>query len=516
MSRPAWFVGPWDLDRRLACVPDDPGDGTVVFVESRAKGRALPYHRKKLVLVLSAMHHLARELEDDGYDVRVVNAASTVDGLRQHVAAHGSTAVHALRPREWGLERALAEADLGVPLHLHDDGGEGGHFLLTREEAAAWCRDQTTKHLRMDGFYRWIRGRFGWLMDGDAPVGGRWSFDADNRKPAKGAEPPAVPDHTPDALTREIMARVATWPDHWGEVDGFCWPVTRQGALDELEHFLDHRVASFGDHQDAMLDDAPWMWHARLSTSMNLGLLHPADVVDRLLARFEAGEVPINAAEGLLRQIVGWREFMRAVYWHRMPGLRDANLLGADRPLPAFYWDPSRTAMRCVQQAVQPVLDHGYAHHIQRLMVLGNLAMLIGVDPKAISHWFWAGFVDAYEWVELPNVVGMAVYADDTFTTKPYAASGNYVHKMSDHCRGCRYDVKQRHGPDACPLNPLFWHFMERHRDRFRKNPRIGRLYGNWDRMDDARRQAILSTAEDFLSDLEPSDHGWSFDDDAC
>lgn len=518
MSRPVCFVGPWDLDRRLAAFPRDPADATILFVESVAKGSALPYHRQKLVLVLSALHHLAAALRADGFDVEVRRAPTYVDGIRAHVAERGSTEVIAMTPREWGLDRALREADLGAPLRLLADGGPGGHFLVSREDALAWAQDHGLP-LRQDAFYRWIRTRFGWMLDDRGkPVGGRWSFDADNRKPARGHAPPPAMSHAPDDLTRGIIDRVACWPDHWGSVDGFQWPVTREGALAELDHFIEHRLPTFGDFQDAMLDGEPWMWHARLSTSLNLGLLHPREVADRVVAAWEAGHAPIHCAEGMLRQVVGWREFMRLVYWLRMPGLREANGLDADRPLPAMFWHPERATMRCVQQAVQTVHDHGYAHHIQRLMVLGNLALLLGVRPLDISHWFWAGFVDAYEWVELPNVHGMAVFADDAFTTKPYAASGAYIHRMGDHCRHCRFDVKQGHGDDACPFNPLFWDFMARHRDRLARNVRLRRLYATWDRFDPARQDAIRATAAAWRDRLGPSEVAtrWSFDDDAC
>ncbi len=514
-ARPAFFVGPWDLNRRLACVPDHPDEGTVVLVESVAKGAALPWHRKKLVLVLSALHHFAEGLRADGFDVEVVRAASYVDGVRDHVARRGSSEVIALEPREWGLDKALRAADLGAPLRLLPEGGPGGHFLLTREEAVGWARAQRGA-LRMDAFYRWMRQRTGLLLEDGRPVGGKWSYDVENRKPAKGVMPPQVPRHPPDATTAAIMARVAGWKGRWGAVDGFDWPVTRAAAIAELQHFVAARLRAFGDFQDALVDGEPWMWHARLSSSLNLGLLHPMEVVDAAVAAFDAGEAPLNAVEGFVRQVIGWREFIRAVYWHRMPTLRDANLLGADRPLPDFYWDPDRTRMRCVQEAARNVQEHGYAHHIQRLMVLGNLAMLLGVRPIEVSHWFWAGFVDAYEWVELPNVHGMALYADDTFTTKPYAASGNYLHKMGDHCASCAYDVKAKAGPTACPFNPLFWHFMVRHRPRLDANPRLGRLYATWGRYTPAQQADILATAERFLADLNPADHGWSFDDDAC
>lgn len=513
MSR-TYFVAPWDLHRELRCVPDSPADGSVLLVESVAKSRAMPYHRQKLVLVLSAMHHFARALEEDGYDVSVVNAPTYADGIRAHVERTGAAEIHAMRPREQGLERALEGADLGAPITLHDDGGEGGHFLLTRDEVLGWMRGR--KQIRMHQFYAWMRKRTGYLMEDGKPLGGKYSFDSDNRQSATGVQPPELPTHPPDALTREVMERVSGWDGHWGEVEGFDWPVTREGALRELDDFFASRAEGFGPYQDAMLAGEPFLWHARISAAMNLSLISPREVCERVADEHASGHMPLASAEGLLRQILGWREFMRGIYLHRMPELRDANLLGADRPLPDFYWEPSRTEMRCVRQSAQQVRETGYAHHIQRLMVLGNFALLAGVEPLEISRWFWAGFVDAYEWVELPNVHGMAVFADPSFTTKPYAASASYVNKMSDYCSGCAYDHRRRTGEGACPFNSLFWRFLARHRERFEANPRMRMLYRTWDRWDDDERDAITEAADSFLGTLTPLDHGWSFDDDAA
>ena len=518
MSRPAFFVGPSDLDRRLSCVPQHPDEGTVLLVESVAKGRALPWHRKKLVLVLSAMRHFAAELRADGFDVEIRRAPTCAEGIRRHVAARGSSHVIALLPRDHGLERSLRGADVGVPLVLRDDGGPGGHFLLPRSDFAAWAAGRET--LRMDTFYRWMRRRLGVLMAGGGPEGGRWSFDADNREPARGARPPALPTFAPDPTTRAVMAEVDSGSAGWGETAGFGWPVTRAGALHALERFIDERLPRFGDLQDAMVEGEPFLWHACLSPALNLGLLHPRDLLDAALDAHARGAAPLNAVEGFVRQVIGWREFIRGVYHHRMPGLRTANRFGADAPLPDLYWDPERTDMACVRDAVHNVREHGYAHHIQRLMVLGNLGLLLGVRPRALSHWFWAGFVDAQEWVELPNVVGMALAADPTFTTKPYAASGAYIHRMSDHCRGCRYDVKARVGADACPFNALFWDFMARHRADLGRNPRMAMLLRTWDRWPPDEQAAIRARAAAVQASLAPATAdpvfgAWTFDDDA-
>jgi deoxyribodipyrimidine photolyase-related protein len=518
MTRPAFFVGPCDLDRRLACVPRHPDEGTIVLVESIAKGGALPWHRKKLVLVLSAMRHFAEGLRADGFDVEIRRAPTYAEGIRRHVAERGSSHVIAMVPRDHGLERSLRDADVGAPLVLRDDGGPGGHFLLTRADFAGWAAGRET--LRMDTFYRWMRRRLGVLLEGGKPVGGKWSFDADNRKPAKGARPPALPTFPPDAITLQVMTEVDGWAKGWGATAGFGWPVTRGQALHALERFIAERLPSFGDFQDALVEGEPFLWHACLAPALNLGLLHPRDLLDAAVRALAQGHAPLNAVEGFVRQVIGWREFIRGVYHHRMPGLRTANRFGADRPLPDLYWDPERTDMACVADAVRNVRDHGYAHHIQRLMVLGNLGLLLGVRPDDLSHWFWAGFVDAHEWVELPNVVGMALAADPTFTTKPYAASGAYIHKMSDHCRGCPYNVKKRVGEDACPFNALFWDFMARHRDDLGRNPRLGMLLRTWDRWSEAERDAIRDRAAAVAHAMQPAAAdpvfgAWTFDDDA-
>lgn len=518
MSRPAFFVGPCDLDRRLSCVPRDPGDGTIVLVESIAKGSALPWHRKKLVLVLSAIRHFAAELRSDGFTVDIQRAPSYAEGIRRHVTAHGSSKVIALIPRDHGLARSLQSAVLGAPLDLRDDGGDGGHFLLRRDEFEDWADGRGT--LRMDTFYRWMRRKLDVLLDDTRPVGGKWSFDKDNRKPAKGACPPALPTFAPDAITLEVMAEVDGWSTGWGETAGFGWPVTRSQAREALERFIEERLPSFGDFQDALVEGETFLWHACLSPALNLGLLHPSELLDAALGAYARGAAPINAVEGFVRQVIGWREFIRGVYHLRMPGLREANRFGADTPLPDLYWDPERTEMACVSDAVRSVREHGYAHHIQRLMVLGNLGLLLGIRPRELSHWFWAGFVDAHEWVELPNVIGMALAADATFTTKPYAASGAYINKMSNHCRGCRYNVRARVGDDACPFNALFWDFMARHRDDLGRNPRLGMLLRTWDRWSPEEQEAIRARAGAVQAALHPARDdprfgAWTFDDDA-
>jgi deoxyribodipyrimidine photolyase-related protein len=511
------FVGPWDLNASLACVPSEPGAHPVVLVESLARGAALPWHRQKLVLVLSAMRHFAAELRAAGHEVLEVRADDYLAGIAEAARCTGATRARALRPRDHGIDqrftRSARDGGPGVPLELLDDGGPGGHFLLTRAEFAAWAAGRRT--LRLEHFYAMMRRRSGLLMTGDAPLGGRWSFDAANREHARGARPPDVVPPVVDAVTRATIERVERWPQAWGRTEGFAWPVTRTEALAGLDAFIRERGAGFGRYEDAMLHGQSTLWHSRLSVPLNLGLLHPREVLDRVVEAHADGRMPLAAAEGFVRQVLGWREFMRGMYLLRMPAMRAANHLGASRPLPEFYWDPPRTDMRCMRDTVQRVHDTGYAHHIERLMVLGNFALLAGVEPLALSHWFWAAFVDAYEWVELPNVHGMALFADPAFTSKPYAASGAYIDRMSDHCGSCRYRVKARTGRDSCPFNSLFWQFLDRHRDHFARHPRLGALYRTWDRWPEAERAAIRATAAAHLERMEPSVNDWHFADDA-
>ena len=517
MAKALYFVGPWDLNPSFPCVPKAPDEGSIVLVESLAKGATLPYHRKKLVLVLSALHHFAEELREEGFDVHVVRAPTYLEGIAAQAKRLGAREIVAMQPREWGLHQQMIQAQkdkvFGVPLRLCEDGGsEDLPFLISRADFATWAKGK--KQLRLDQFYAWMRKRSGWLMAGSEPLGGRFSFDSDNRQRVRDEIPPPRPHYPPDETTRAIMERVATWKGRWGEVEGFDWPVTREQALAELDDFLRARAVGFGPFQDAMVEGDPFLWHSRLSSSLNLGLLTPHEVCKRALDAFAAGRMPIASAEGFLRQIMGWREYVRGAYWQRMPQMRHANQLEAHRPLPRFYWEPEQSEMACMRDSVKQVHDHGYAHHIQRLMVLGNFALLAGIEPIELSHWFWAAFIDAYEWVELPNVHGMALWADAGFTTKPYAASGAYIDRMSDYCKGCPYDVKKRTGPQACPFNPLFWAFLEKHRAKVENNPRIRALYRTWDRWPESERHAIRASAAEVLARLSPSDYPWRFHDD--
>jgi deoxyribodipyrimidine photolyase-related protein len=509
------FVAPWECSRAVANIPREPReDVVVVLLESVAKGASLPWHRQKLVLVLSAMRHFAASLEQAGHRVVLRNAPSYAEGLASLAEEFGATRVVATEGREQDMvdelerARALLEAR-GVSLVLREDRG----FLATREEFATWARGR--KEHRMEWFYREMRRKHHILIEEDGkPSGGEWNYDADNRKPwPKGRAVPSVWRCEPDAITREQMARVSAWKGRWGSVDSFALPVTRADAKAWLERFIVERLPEFGPYEDALVHGAPDLLHSSLSSLLNVGLLHPLEVVRRAERAWREGLVPIASAEGFIRQILGWREYIRGMYWHLMPGLRTANALEAPLGLPRWFWAPDGEAydgqpgtpceMRCLADTIRQVRDYGRTHHIARLMVQCNFATMLGVQPAALSRWYWSAFTDAYEWVELPNVAGMGTWGDGgALASKPYVASGAYVNRMSNYCGSCRYDVKQRTGPDACPMNFLYWDFMAQHRARFANHPRMRMMTKHLDGMADEELVQIRRQAGEFRASL--------------
>ncbi|MEN9796906.1 MAG: hypothetical protein RL653_602 [Pseudomonadota bacterium] len=521
-------VLPWDLDARLSAFPRTPADGQLLVLETLAKPRALPFHRQKLTMLLSAVRHFVEERRAAGFHVEHRYAEDYATGVREFHAWAKPAQLHALEPREWALHHRFVALTRELPLTLHPDGGEGGHFILSRAEFDAWADGQSNpRQLRMDRFYAHMRKRFGILLDARGePEGGRWSFDDENRSHARGVKLPDIPWIEPDALTREVMA-FWTKRGRFGAVEPFGWPVTRAQALSWLSDFSRARLTGFGPYEDAIRSDGRFLFHSLLSPPLNLGLLHPLELVEAAVAEYRAGRAPLASVEGFVRQVLGWREFIRGNYWRHMPGLRTANQLQARVPLPDFFWHPERASMQCVRDALTAVEQTGYAHHIQRLMVLCNYATLCGMDPHEVSLWFWAAFVDAYEWVELPNVVGMGMFGTDAFTTKPYVASAAYIKRQcgapakgrgkapESPCATCRYDPDRRTGPDACPYNALYWDFLARHRGRLETNPRMRTLLKTLDRWGESERAAIRDTAEAHRSTLKPLSPAWTFDEDA-
>jgi len=502
------FIAPGEFSRAVARLPSTPRpDVIVLLVESVQKGAALPWHRQKLVLVLSALRHLAEELRARGFRVDHRVSASYEEGIVEAVQEHGAARVVATRGREWEIAQELERAAprltaLDCTLELHEDRG----FITTRERFAAWASGR--KELRMEWWYRELRREHDILMEPDGtPTGGAWNFDADNRKPwPKGKAAPAPIQCAPDAITRTTMAQVAQWPHAWGAVEGFDLPVTRREAKQVLARFITERLAEFGPYEDAMVSGQHELLHSGLSSAINIGLLTPHEVLRAAEQAYRDGLAPLASVEGFVRQILGWREFVYGYYWHAMPGLRTVNALGATRALPVWYWAPDGESyagathaacdLNCLADSVRSVRDHGRVHHIPRLMVQANFATLLGVEPAALSTWFWAAFTDAYEWVQLPNVMGMATWGDGgQMASKPYVSGGAYIDRMSDYCAGCRYDVKQRTGPDACPFNALYWDFVGRHAERFAQHPRMAMMVRSWGKFSAAEQAAIRDTA---------------------
>jgi deoxyribodipyrimidine photolyase-related protein len=387
---------------------------------------------------------------------------------------------------------------LGLPVDIRAD----DRFLCSRDDFSHWLSGRAAP--RMEFFYREMRRRTGWLMESDGPVGGQWNFDSENRKklPAREVVPPRS-EFVPDAVTREVIALVAAhFAGHVGELDRFRWAVTREEALQALRNFLRESLPRFGDYQDAMRAGSPWLFHSVISPYLNIGLLGAREVCEAAIAEWRAGRAPLNAVEGFLRQILGWREYVRGLYWARMPGYATGNFLEARRPLPGFYWTAD-TSMRCLHETVADTLRHAYAHHIQRLMVTGNFALLAGIRPEEVEAWYLLVYADAFEWVELPNVHGMVLHADGGLLgSKPYAASGAYIDRMSDYCKGCAYDVKQKSGASACPFNYLYWDFLMRNESKLGSNARLAMPYRSLAAMDQARKAQIRSDAARFLDSL--------------
>ncbi len=475
----------------------------VVMAEVADEAAYVAHHPRKIALIFSAMRHFAGQLEKDGWQVAYSRlddddtSKSIVGELMRRGQAHGTTEVIATRPGEWRLIEALDNAPLTVTL-LPDD-----RFVASLEEFDSWAEGR--KSLRMEYFYREMRRKTGLLMDGDQPAGDKWNYDHENRKPASGDMLRSRPmEFTPDEITEEVLDLVERKFDrNFGQLRPFTYAVTRGQALRALDHFARNLLECFGDYQDAMLQDDRFLHHSLLSQYLNIGLLDPIEICTRVEEEWKAGRVPINAAEGFIRQIIGWREYVRGIYFREGPDYVTRNALGHTRDLPSMYWG-GETRMTCVAHAVDQTRELAYAHHIQRLMVTGNFALLAGIDPMQVHEWYLAVYHDAFEWVEAPNVIGMSQFADDgIIASKPYVSSGNYIDRMSDYCGSCAYSVKEKTGEKACPFNLLYWDFLVRHREKFSNNPRMGQMYATWDRMKDDRREAVLKGAKRILDRLD-------------
>ncbi|WP_323751778.1 cryptochrome/photolyase family protein [Marinobacter sp.] len=480
----------------------------IVMAEVHDEASYTNHHKKKLVFLFSAMRHFAQELEQQGWRVQYQpyhpdNPAQSLEQfIRAAVQEHSPKRLITTECGEWRLHAQIRQWHkiLGVHVEIRPD----TRFICSIHEFARWAEGK--KQLRMEFFYREMRKKTGLLMTPDGqPEGGNWNYDADNRKKWSGKPPAPSPFRVePDDITRAVIKLVdEQFSEHFGTTDDFHFAVTAEQAQQALAHFIDFALPCFGDYQDAMSDSEDWLFHAILSPYLNAGLLEPIDVCEATVHSWHSGQAPLNAVEGFVRQILGWREFVRGIYWRLMPDYAQENRLGNTRKLPWFYWTGD-TRMRCMHKAIDATYRNAYAHHIQRLMVTGNFALLVGVNPEEICDWYLAVYADAYDWVELPNVLGMVMHADGGYLgSKPYAASGKYIQRMSDHCANCHYNVNKATEGDACPFNALYWHFIDRHRDDFASNHRMGMMYRNWDKQNPERRDALLQRANWLLEHLE-------------
>lgn len=493
----------------------DPATTIVLMMEVAEETTYVRHHKAKIVLILSAMRHFAETLKQAGWQVDYVrlndpaNSGSFSGEVSRAVDRHRPNLIRIVEPGEYRVREAIRgwQSVFGIPVDVLDD----DRFFFSLSDFFTWASAQNGR-LTMENFYRTMRRRTGLLMEPDGkPSGGKWNFDHDNRGGPPDRDPPGPLRFNPDEITSEVIALVEErFAGHFGRVDRFALPVTASQARDLLADFIKTRLPRFGQHQDAMLEGADYLYHAGISTSLNCGLLLPEEACAAAEAAYRSGDAPLSAVEGFIRQIVGWREYIRGMYWREMPGLGEENFMGATRDLPEFYWTGD-TEMACLGDAVRNTRDNAYAHHIQRLMVLGNFAMLAGIAPKQVADWFLVVYADAYEWVEHPNVLAMSQFADGgRLATKPYAASGAYIDRMSNHCKTCRYDVKQKVGPDACPFNSLYWDFLARNQDKLGGNGRLFNTYSTWRKMSEERRAALRAQAAEVLAALGPAAKGWA------
>ena len=484
----------------------DPSTHEVIMIESRNESTYVWSHKAKIALFLSAMRHFAQTLESQNIPVTYIkdSDANIVDVLKQHILDKQVTCLECVEPGEYRLKISLENLarDLNIELVMHDD----DHFYCRIAEFKAWVADK--KELRLEYFYRYMRKKHQVLMDEDSqPLGGQWNFDDQNRKPYSKNGPGLIQDPVafePDAITREVFEFVEqSYPQHPGSLAHFSWPVTREQALVALDFFVTHRLAHFGTYQDAMWKETPFGWHSMLSASLNLKLLNPREVIQCALEAYQTDALDLSTVEGFVRQIIGWREFVRGIYYLDMPQMAEANFYEHQRSLPSWYWSAD-SKMNCMKDAIGQTLKYGYAHHIQRLMVTGNFALLAEVLPQQVSDWYLAVYVDAIEWVELPNVVGMALFANGgRFTSKPYVASGAYVKRMSNYCNGCQYKPEVRYGDQACPMTTLYWNFLMKHQAAFNQNPRTRLMTANLSKISIEDQTQIQIHANKILSNLD-------------
>lgn len=490
------------LDRNSAALDGfDPACDAVWMAEVAEEATHVWSHKARIAIFLSAMRHYRDWLRSKGYTVHYFaldapeNGGSFASELARAVRQYQPQKLIVVEPGEWRVLQSLKQTaqQLSVPLEIRPD----RHFLISIDD---FKRHATMrKQLRLEFFYREMRLRTGVMMDGKQPLGGAWNFDAENRKAFGKQGPGLVPQPVrfmPDAITQEVINLVETrFPDHPGSLRTFDWAVTPEQAEQALDDFIENRLPLFGPYQDAMWTGEPYLYHSRLSSAINLKLLDPRLAMEKTIDAYYQKHAPLQSVEGFVRQLLGWREYIRGVYWLYMPEYLERNALNAHANLPDFYWT-GETDMHCLRETIGQTLQHGFAHHIQRLMITGLYSLLLGVHPKQIHAWYLAIYVDAVEWVELPNVYGMSQFADGgLMASKPYVASGKYIQRMSNYCAGCRYKPDKAVGDDACPITTLYWNFLMRHELTFADHPRMGQQIRNLRRLNEADKQAIRQQA---------------------
>ena len=496
----------------------DPHHDAICMAEVAQESLKVWSSKPRTTLFLSAMRHYREALKARGWPVFYRELSKTggvwlcPDGASASSAENFTAALTEaaalakparwimVEPGEWSVRHEICDAAAasGIPLELRED----RHFLCSHAQFAAHAEGR--KQLRMEFFYREMRQRHAVLMEKSKPAGGTWNFDSENRKSfGKGGPALHMPPRrfNPDAITQQVILMVnERFCDHPGDLKGFDWPVTAEEAEQALADFIKYRLNEFGDWQDAMWTNEPWLFHSRLSAAMNLKLLNPRQVIASAENEWKQGRAPLAGVEGFIRQILGWREYVRGIYWHQMPNYLELNALGADQPLPPFYWS-GETDMECLRDALKQTLQLGYAHHIQRLMVTGLYALMFGVRPREVHQWYLAVYVDAVEWVELPNTLGMSQHADGgLMASKPYIATGKYIQRMSNYCSGCPYDPAESTGPAACPFTTLYWDFLLQHEPAMRMNQRMSMQVRNLTRLDENKRAAIRAQAAQLRS----------------
>lgn len=499
------------LSLKISSLQDsNKSDDLILMCEVWNEATYVKHHKKKIAFLFSAMRHFAQQLKKNGYCVVYTklddqqNSGSFKNEVARIIKQHSIKRIVVTYPGEYRVLKDMQSwaSEFSVCVEIKPD----NRFLCTLDEFESWS--QNRKQLRMEYFYREMRKKYSILMQDGNPIGGQWNFDANNRKPPRKSLNIPAPFHIkPDKTTQEVMALVAErFDEHFGEIEPFYFAVTRKQALTALHHFIEHRLPFFGDYQDAMLENEPWMFHSHLSFYLNCGLLLPLECVEIAEKAYFDGQAPLNAVEGFIRQIIGWREYIRGIYWLKMPDYAKLNFFDAKHNLPEFYWT-AKTKMNCLHQCVTETKKHAYAHHIQRLMILGNFALIAGIDPAQVNEWFLIVYADAYEWVELPNVTGMILFADGGYlASKPYAAGGAYINRMSDYCKNCHYNVTHKSGSEACPFNYLYWGFLARNRQKLQTNPRLTMIYKTYDRMSEAQKKKINEDNQRFLELLSSSE----------